>query len=242
MYSRKAWGGSVDPFILVKFHKANNVKGDPKASLIIFEWKDEQLIGEYRNPKDEVCVQDPAPRIETVGTNRRIQTKETICDQANVDAKLCTKDQIGSFLLTKNASDVSQNPIISKAVHLTHPDAVKYPVRKTGFYCVSTYAFDGEDYNAVVTFRNSYGELPAAQIAKLPFYGALTIVYAVIGVYVLIRFGQLRKYSCWITVSGLFFMRRIDSTSVRQLLSFSLRSANNQQCPFKTTSPQSSCS
>lgn len=58
-------------------------------------------------------------------------------------------------------------------------------MRKTGFYCVSTYAFDGVDYKAVVTFRNSYGELPAAQIAKLPFYGALTIVYAVVGVYVL---------------------------------------------------------
>ena len=35
-----------------------------------------------------------------------------------------------------------------------------------------------------MTFRNAYGELPAAQIAKLPFYGGLTIVYAVIGVYV----------------------------------------------------------
>ena len=61
---------------------------------------------------------------------------------------------------------------------------MKYPVRKTGFYCVSTYAYSGQDYKAVVTFRNSYGELPAAQIAKLPFYGALTIVYAVIGAYV----------------------------------------------------------
>mgnify|MGYP002718604961 FL=1 len=49
---------------------------------------------------------------------------------------------------------------------------------------MSTYAYSGQDYKAVVTFRNSYGELPAAQIAKLPFYGALTIVYAVIGAYV----------------------------------------------------------
>lgn len=32
-------------------------------------------------------------------------------------------------------------------------------------------------------FRNSYGELPAAQIAKLPFYGGLTITYAVLGVF-----------------------------------------------------------
>lgn len=54
MYSRKAWGGSVDPFILVKFSKVNNVKGDPKASLVIFEWNDEGLIGEYRNPGDKV--------------------------------------------------------------------------------------------------------------------------------------------------------------------------------------------
>lgn len=39
------------------------------------------------------------------------------------------------------------------------------------------------EYTAVVTFRNAYGELPAAQIAKLPFYGGITIVYAVIGIF-----------------------------------------------------------
>lgn len=111
----------------------------------------------------------------------RPKIKETICDPENVDAKICTEEQLGSFVLTDNATDVSTSPIISKAIHLKDPDAVKYPVRKTGFYCVSTYAYSGEDYKAVVTFRNSYGELPAAQIAKLPFYGGLTIVYAVIG-------------------------------------------------------------
>ncbi|KAJ5160044.1 uncharacterized protein N7482_007048 [Penicillium canariense] len=163
MYSRKAWGGNVDPFILVKFSKAENQEGDPLASLVIFEWKDEELIGEYRTADAEM--------------------KDTICDEAAVDAKLCEQVDVGSFILTKNASDASQNPIISKAVHLNDPDAIKYPVRKTGFYCVSTYAYSGEDYSAVVTFRNSYGELPAAQIAKLPFYGALTIVYAVVGMF-----------------------------------------------------------
>lgn len=40
------------------------------------------------------------------------------------------------------------------------------------------------EYTATVEFRNAYGELPAAQIAKLPFYGGITIVYAVIGAYV----------------------------------------------------------
>lgn len=61
---------------------------------------------------------------------------------------------------------------------------MNYPVKKTGFYCVSTYGYSGRDYTALVEFRNAYGELPASQIAKLPFYGALTIVYAVIGMYV----------------------------------------------------------
>ncbi|KAJ5893464.1 hypothetical protein N7495_005155 [Penicillium taxi] len=163
MYSRKSWGGSVDPFILVKFTKTNAEEGTPLASLVIFEWSDEELIGEYRSDNAEL--------------------KETICDEANIEAKLCTKDQIGSFILTSNATDASLSPIISKAINLNDPDAVKYPVRNTGFYCVSTYAYSGEDYTAVVTFRNAYGELPAAQIAKLPFYGSLTIVYAVIGAF-----------------------------------------------------------
>lgn len=185
MYSRKAWGGNVDPFILVKFSKTENLEGDPLASLVIFEWSDEELIGEYRSDDAEVCRRLWRSR-EIIRLTRTSQMKETICDAANVEAKLCTEDQIGAFLLTNNASDASQNPIMSEAIHLSNPDAIKYPVRKTGFYCVSTYAYSGEDYKAVVTFRNSYGELPAAQIAKLPFYGALTIVYAVIGVYVLI--------------------------------------------------------
>lgn len=55
MYGRKSWGGNVDPFILVKFAKAENQEGDPLASLVIFEWKDEELIGRYRTTDDEVC-------------------------------------------------------------------------------------------------------------------------------------------------------------------------------------------
>lgn len=38
-------------------------------------------------------------------------------------------------------------------------------------------------YKAVVEFRNAYGELPGAQIPKLPFYGGLAIVYAVVGAF-----------------------------------------------------------
>lgn len=174
MYSRKAWGGNIEPFILTKFVKETPPdNSDPLVSLVIFEWNDEPLIGRLPSKDAEV--------------------KETICDEGNVEAKLCTKDEIGSFILEPNATEKSQSPILSKAIHLKDPVAVNYPVKKTGFYCVSTYAYSGQDYKAVVEFRNSYGELPAAQIAKLPFYGALTIVYAVIGVFWAFLYVQNRR-------------------------------------------------
>lgn len=53
MYSRKAWGGSVEPFILLKFvtdTEAGNT--DPIVGLVIFEWKDEELIGRYKDAGD----------------------------------------------------------------------------------------------------------------------------------------------------------------------------------------------
>jgi hypothetical protein len=68
----------------------------------------------------------------------------------------------------------------------------KYDIKKTGYYCVGTYAPTGIDYTAVVEFRNAYGELPAAQIAKLPFYGGLTIVYAVLAAYVSVLIAELK--------------------------------------------------
>jgi hypothetical protein len=57
-------------------------------------------------------------------------------------------------------------------------------VKNTGYYCVATEAATEEtEYKAVVEFRNAYGELAASQIAKLPFYGGMTLVYAVMGIF-----------------------------------------------------------
>lgn len=56
MYSKKAWGGSVDPFILTKFIKAEEDKAkegsdDPLVSLVVYEWRDESLIGVWPSPE-----------------------------------------------------------------------------------------------------------------------------------------------------------------------------------------------
>ena len=86
--------------------------------------------------------------------------------------------------MSANVSEAANNPVISQAVHLKDPQPLNYPIKKTGYYCVGTFSYSGSDYKAVAEFRNAYGELQAAQIPKLPFYGALTIVYAVMGMYV----------------------------------------------------------
>jgi hypothetical protein len=44
MYSKKAWGGSVDPFIQVMFQRQEDA-GDKTVSLVIFEYMDKNLLG-----------------------------------------------------------------------------------------------------------------------------------------------------------------------------------------------------
>jgi hypothetical protein len=52
MYSKKSWGGRVEPFILVKFIKnGEKNKGipDPTVAVVIWEWKDSLLLGKPSN-------------------------------------------------------------------------------------------------------------------------------------------------------------------------------------------------
>ena len=69
-------------------------------------------------------------------------------------------------------------------MHLKKSVPIKYPIPKTGYFCVVTEKFTANKYEALVEFRNAYGELPATQIPKLPFYGGITILYALVLVYV----------------------------------------------------------
>lgn len=170
MYSRASWGGSVEPHILVKFIKEDIADdSDPMASMVIFEWKDYDLIGIQPTPDSG--------------------SREYICDDETINLNYCNKNQTGEFILSPNATDLSKSLIYTQVVHLKDPGIpVNYEIKKTGYYCVGTTvpAFVPGDvvYTAIVEFRNAYGELPASQIAKLPFYGGITIVYAVIGAYV----------------------------------------------------------
>lgn len=164
MYNMKSWGGSLEPSISVDFEKqAAEGNDDPIVSIIIFEWNDEEYVGRY-------------PMVDAV-------VKEYICDDENIKAQLCNDTQIGEFIVHPDANRTGKSSIVTQAVHIKDPPEIKYPIERTGYYCVGSFGYGTDTYRAKVEFRNSYGQLPAAQIAKLPFYGGLTIVYAVIGVF-----------------------------------------------------------
>jgi Lung seven transmembrane receptor len=106
------------------------------------------------------------------------------CGPQEVTQGLCNETHIGEFLLTTDAEKNSKNVIKTEAVHINKTATLtgQYPIKNTGYYCVLTKSYTADEYTAIVEFRNAYGELPATQIPKLPFYGGITILYAVITV------------------------------------------------------------
>ncbi|KAL2189044.1 hypothetical protein L209DRAFT_763640 [Thermothelomyces heterothallicus CBS 203.75] len=163
MYSKSSWGGPVDPYIHVKFTGVGKDQGDdPMVSLLIFDWKDQDFLNVLPDGEDRAAI----------------------CQPEYVEAGLCNETDIGKFLVSPNATDQSVNVILTKAVHLKDSAPIKYPITKTGYFCVVTEKFGATTYEAIVEFRNAYGELPATQIPKLPFYGGITIAYALVLVYV----------------------------------------------------------
>ena len=163
MYSKKAWGGSVEPYIMVKFDHAavrDDDPDDPLVAVSIFEWRDATKIGK------------PAPGAP--------DTIYEVCNSRAIELGLCGQDDLGKFITDAPS-------IINEAVHTreTARPIIKMNIENTGYFCVDTQPVsDFEfEYRAFVEFRNAYGELPGAQVPKLAFYGALTIVYAVVGIF-----------------------------------------------------------
>lgn len=51
MYSKKSWGGDIDPYILASLTKASpEPDQDVFVSLVVFEYRDEDMIGVWPSP------------------------------------------------------------------------------------------------------------------------------------------------------------------------------------------------
>lgn len=106
-----------------------------------------------------------------------------VCDDQAIRQELCKQEDLGTYLYAENATRIE-----TAAMHIKDErrGVLKQTIDQTGYYCVSTEPippYQDQHYRAIVEFRNAYGELPGAQIPRLPFYGGLTIIYAVIGAF-----------------------------------------------------------
>ncbi len=106
-----------------------------------------------------------------------------LCDDEYISSGECNSTDKGEFVLAANATEKSGALILTKAVHLHSAPPIKYSIQKTGYYCLYSEGFTVSKYRAVVEFRNAYGELSATQVSKLPFYGGITILYALMAAY-----------------------------------------------------------
>lgn len=159
MYNRQAWGGSINPFIsfnLLNYDSSSTP--DPDLAVVIFEYKDIDIIG-----------------AETSDGN-----KKYICDKSAIDLKYCNESSLGEFIISADKKGTNQSMILTFDANALGLHETKYMVKNTGYYCVATYPKAGDaTYKAEINFRNSFGNIAAAEFPKLTLYGALAIAYAV---------------------------------------------------------------
>jgi hypothetical protein len=73
MYSKKSWGGKVEPFINIKFIRDDRNKDvqNPTVAVVIWEWKDTLLLGKPSDkPENEVGCLSRLPDLTDTLTAR----------------------------------------------------------------------------------------------------------------------------------------------------------------------------
>ncbi|GMM38399.1 Ptm1 protein [Saccharomycopsis crataegensis] len=176
MYNRKDWAGNVQPYISVnllsfdgKKMDLNNPSDQPDdidLSLVIFEYKDIDYLGSTYTYDNDL-------------SSATASGKKYICDEAAIQNNLCSTSSLGEFIISPEAKNHSSSELLTFNLKQFGRYNTTYPLKNTGYYCISTYSTSHKDYEVIANFRNSFGNLNASEIPKLPLYGGLTILYLV---------------------------------------------------------------
>jgi len=159
MYNKQAWGGAINPYISFELSQYDSQEiTNPQVSVVIFEYKDIDLLGHTLSDGN----------------------KKYICDDEAIKNDYCNESSKGEFIIDKELNGQNKSEILTFDVTKLGKYDEIYPVENTGYYCVATFTNANDaNYNGIVNFRNSFGELAASEYPKLTLYGALAIAYAV---------------------------------------------------------------
>ncbi|ANB14766.1 Ptm1p [Sugiyamaella lignohabitans] len=173
IYSKQDWSGPHDSYIDAAFTSPSDNENDWIA-VVIFEYRNVDMLG------------------VSVSGDRN---KKYVCDEGAIASGLCKSEQLGTFLIDENlgdgnhTSDLSgeQNipalfaTISTQRVDAKNPKAIHYPIKKSGYYCVTTFPSNPDlKYTGAVVYQNAFGYLAAGQIPKLPFFGGAALAYLVV--------------------------------------------------------------
>ncbi|CAN3369798.1 hypothetical protein DICA4_F24608 [Diutina catenulata] len=115
--------------------------------------------------------------------------RQYICDNDAILHKLCTKDQFGTYLYTPHKNST----IFTAKMDRLGRAQIEYNITRTGYYCVSTVSMHQRHYKGQVSFQNAFGYLSASEVPKLPAYGIMAVLYAVIFALYGFQFWKKRK-------------------------------------------------
>ncbi|KAF9328962.1 hypothetical protein BG006_007923 [Podila minutissima] len=143
-----------------------NKSSQGNAVVVIFEWNDKGLIGKRDNETGETLY---------------------ICDTQALKAQLCNEADMGKVIIDTSVASSVQSQVLDFSVEEDQGNQFfYYPIHKTGFYCVKAWPVMVNQketiYEGHIRFNNHHGALAGSDYPKLPFYGALSLTYAVIGI------------------------------------------------------------
>ncbi|KAI0514740.1 hypothetical protein F5B22DRAFT_228656 [Xylaria bambusicola] len=141
--------------IYVKFAEG----GEGIVSVVMFDLRDEHLGGVRRHGHNE---------------------KEVICSPENVQHGLCDKSELGQFLISQRAHRRALRPMITRAVNLSKPISIQYPVEGPGYYCTALFGYSAREFMAEMTAVAPGYNLPTFRSDTRRIYGSLAPIWLVI--------------------------------------------------------------
>ncbi|GAB0137728.1 hypothetical protein EsDP_00005983 [Epichloe bromicola] len=149
------------------------------VSIVLFELGDEHLGG-----------------VRLKGSNE----KEVLCTEENIQRGLCGKSQLGEFLISDSARREARHPLFTRAVNLSMPGSLHYPVSGPGLYCAAAVGFSASSFSAMMlAIDPSSGGLPAFRVGLLKAYRYLGPVWILLAVlWTLHLLDERDKRPCWL--------------------------------------------
>lgn len=126
--------------------------------------------------------------------------KEVLCTEENIQRGLCGKSQLGEFLISDSARREARHPLFTRAVNLSMPGSLHYPVSGPGLYCAAAVGFSASSFSAtMLAIDPSSGGLPAFRVGLLKAYRYLGPVWILLAVLWTLRLlDEKDKRPCWL--------------------------------------------